>query len=303
VQVLPMEAGGVVEEVAVARGGSMFGGRGRDRDAADAGPESIDAGASPAPSSARTILPGEPFEAAPASFPSQRPADPLMPSGWGMSGLPAPGDDLGATMFGPGGFGAHNSAGFPEPTTAPLPAMNPGGATGDPLDALQQYAGLPLSGFGATAPAPDPTQLYDPSRSFAAPETFGAAPAGGAEQTYGAVPSADAGPADAAPAGAAIADPTSTGPGVSAYGAPTSGFAAGGIFTGGDDFGAAGALEHAPFDPAAGGLAAAVGYAGAPAAGVPTEPATDAGVGPLPAAFASPLDVAPFGTARRHCST
>ncbi len=138
----------VFEEVEVARGNAKLGGRGRGRSGStETLPEFTDPG-NGAPSPARNILPGEPFEPAAASF--GHGPDPLMPSGWGANG---PGFNSQAPLT----WGA-------DPSTAPLAAVGPNGHPGqpggDPLDALQQYAGLPLgAGYGA-APAPDPSQVH-----------------------------------------------------------------------------------------------------------------------------------------------
>lgn len=158
----------------MARGSSLFGGRSRNA-SGDVAPESADPGASAASSSARTILPGEPFEPTPAAFPSQRSADPLLPSGWGPAGIPGSGSWAGGDM----------TAGMPGG------APDPSASSGDPLDALQQYAGLPLGGFtpgAAPAPAPDPTQLYSPGSPLIDPaQPLGApgASAAGYGSAYG----------------------------------------------------------------------------------------------------------------------
>ena len=130
-----------------------------------------------APSPARNILPGEPFEAAAPAFPSQRTVSPR--SGWGMnSGFPT------AASAEPSGI---QDSPTPPSATGRAPsrqqrrsgrARRPGGSA-DPLDALQQYAGLPVGGFPGAAPAPDPSQLYQPARRDA-PD--GAAPR---RPTYG----------------------------------------------------------------------------------------------------------------------
>jgi hypothetical protein len=185
------------EEVDVARGSSKLGGLGRGRKTAEAQPtvsgtEQQDGFPIPAvPSSARNILPGEPFEPASAGLPAPRSGDSFAGPGWGAGAPGLPGDPVGL-----------NPLGF-EPSTGPLPAVPGGPLPGDPLDALQQYAGMP-SAFGTgyasgAAPAPDPTQLYQPFPGPAAPDYSGG-----------------------------------TGyPATSAYGTPEgSGFADGGIFTG-----------------------------------------------------------------------
>ncbi|MDQ1635938.1 MAG: hypothetical protein QOJ32_2747 [Frankiaceae bacterium] len=137
----------VFEEVEVARGSAKLGGRGRGRSgSAEAVPEHGDAG-NAAPSPARNILPGEPFEPAAVSF--GHGADPLMNSGWGAGG---PNFDNQAPLT----WGA-------DPSTAPLNGFGANGQTPpgtDPLDALQQYAGMPVGGGYGAAPAPDPTQVY-----------------------------------------------------------------------------------------------------------------------------------------------
>src|SRR4051812_49787822 len=90
----------VREEVSVARGSSKLGGLGRGRNSAEAlpdlpGAEQQDGFSVPAPpSTARDILPGEPFEPSPAGLPprgTRISADP----GWGNGGPRPPGGPRG----------------------------------------------------------------------------------------------------------------------------------------------------------------------------------------------------------------
>jgi hypothetical protein len=195
----------------VARGNSKLGGFGRGRRVVEeTGPEQAwpaDGPAAPAaPSPARNILPGEPFEEIAPNFPSQRSPEPSPfamsgQPGWGAAPMPhsagafgdaGPMGGNGIVPGWPGHASTHPMSAAPGADQGfPGPAQN--GA--DPLDALQQYAGLPLG----AAPAPDPAQLYP----------HGLPPQASANPTM---------PADHAggPAG------------------PSSGFADGGIFTGGD---------------------------------------------------------------------
>ncbi|HSP38220.1 MAG TPA: hypothetical protein VLR26_10740 [Frankiaceae bacterium] len=205
----------------MARGNSKLSGRGRGRDNADeTGPEQSawppDAGNAPAaPSPARTILPGQPFEPVAPQFPAQRQPDGTT-AGW----------DLLPTQGGYDPTGLHtdpNTISWPSATTAPMQAMPTSvGMTqvGDPLDALQQYAGLPLAGYPGAAPAPDPTQLYQPQ----APMTNSPGVDGSAGHYGPATSSMSAGPSQATPL-------------QNGYGSPAdSGFADGGMFTGGQPF-------------------------------------------------------------------
>lgn len=133
------------------RGGSKLVGRGRRGNAAaeevptpDMGWQPEMAGAGAAPSPARNILPGEPFVPLAPATPAQRGAAEGN-AGWGMPD--------GALPWG-GGV---------DPITAPMHAMPNGAPGSDPLDALQQYAGLPLGSAGMPAAPPDPNQVFSPT--------------------------------------------------------------------------------------------------------------------------------------------
>ena len=163
----------------MARGSSKLGGRGRGTEVIEqTGPgtawPSDGTGLSAAPSPARNILPGEPFEPVAASFPTQRHPEPApfpatTPAGWGFAPPPGAPDPMQAAAHGmpgagePGLFsGEAATLSWPnDDSTAPMPAVPAAGP--DPLDALQQYAGLPLG----AAPAPDPAQVYQPSHPAA----------------------------------------------------------------------------------------------------------------------------------------
>ena len=100
-------------------------------------------------------------------FPSQRTVEPLGP-GWGIGRLrlsrpPASSRAVRHPGLADPAFCNWSGA---EPATAPLQAVPAGaGGSADPLDALQQYAGLPVGAFPGAAPAPDPAQLYQPGQA------------------------------------------------------------------------------------------------------------------------------------------
>lgn len=211
----------------MARGNSKLGRRGRGREVVEQiGPGtawSADGPVAPAaPSPGRNILPGEPFEPVATVFPAQRNPEPApfpvtAPAGWGFApGAPA---SMAGVQPEPGRAPHETSVlAWPnEEQTSPMPAVPSAGP--DPLDALQQYAGLPLG----AAPAPDPAQLYHPSHLTAPFPQYGEGTAAASTPTASAAPPAS-----------------------------DSGFADGGIFTGSEPFD--GIPAASPLAPPAHGL-------------------------------------------------